>query len=121
MLSFPAMERGGGQVFSYDQALATFPVVRDRTEAAVRQIEALFNGVRSRDEMDDRREELEAAHKEIVARWEAEIESVGCRVKGLWLVDWDSGDGYFCWRYPEPTLAHYHSYDEGFAGRMPVA
>ena len=37
------------------------------------------------------------------------------------LVDWDAGDGYFCWRYPEPALAHFHGYEEGFAGRVPIA
>jgi hypothetical protein len=114
------MERRPGRVFSYDEALASFPVVRDRTEAAVRHVEALLNGLRSRDELERTREETEQAHREIVARWSAELESVGCVVKGLWLVDWDAGDGYFCWRYPEPTIGHFHSYDEGFAGRVPI-
>jgi len=109
------------RVFSYDEALGTFPVIRDRTEAAVRQVEALFNALRSREEMEDRREEMESAYQQIVGRWTQEILSIGCEVKGLWLVDWDSGDGYFCWRYPEPTIGHYHSYEEGFAGRVPIA
>lgn len=107
--------------FSYEEALALFPVVRDRTDAAVRQIEALVNQVQSRDEMELRKEELESAYRSIVERWTEEIESLGCEVKGVWLVDWDSGDGYYCWRYPEPTLAHFHGYEEGFAGRVPVA
>ncbi len=46
--------------------------------------------------------------------------SLGAEVKGLWLVDWDSGDGYFCWRFPEAALAFFHTYEEGFAGRLPV-
>ena len=108
-------------VFSYEEALALFPVVRDRTDAAVRQVEAMVNQVQSRDEMELRKEELESAYRSIVERWTAEIESLGCEVKGVWLVDWDSGDGYYCWRYPEPTLGHFHGYDEGFAGRVPVA
>ena len=58
---------------------------------------------------------------ESVERWASEIESLGCEVKGLWLVDWDSGDGYYCWRFPEPTVGHFHGYDEGFAGRLPLA
>jgi hypothetical protein len=109
------------RVFTYDEALALFPVVRDRTEAAVRQVEALVNGVTSREEMDERREDLEGAYRDIVARWAEELGSLGLEVKGAWLVDWDSGDGYFCWRYPEPALAHFHGYEDGFAGRVPVA
>lgn len=107
--------------FSYDETLALFPVVRDRTEAAVRQVEAMMNQVASRDEMERRKDELEAAYQAIVSRWTDEIESLGCQVKGLWLVDWDSGDGFYCWRYPEPTVGHFHGYDEGFTGRVPVA
>lgn len=109
------------RIWSYDEALAAFPVVRDRTDAAVRQVEALVNGLRSRDEMDERKDELESAYRTIVERWTEEIESLGCQVKGLWLVDFDCGDGFWCWRYPEPTVAHFHGYEEGFAGRVPVA
>jgi hypothetical protein len=41
-------------------------------------------------------------------------------VKGLWLVDFDSGDGYWCWAYPEADLGHWHSYEGGFGARVPV-
>jgi hypothetical protein len=109
------------RIFTYEEALACFPVVRDRTDAAVRQVEALVNQVQSREEMELRKDELESAYRAIVERWTEEIESIGCAVKGPWLVDWDSGDGYYCWRYPEPSLAHFHGYEEGFAGRVPVA
>ena len=30
------------------------------------------------------------------------------------------GEGYYCWSYPEETIGHYHGYDEGFAGRIPI-
>jgi serine/threonine protein kinase len=38
----------------------------------------------------------------------------------LWLVDFDNGQGYYCWSYPEATISHYHAYDDGFAGRMSI-
>ena len=41
-------------------------------------------------------------------------------IKGLWLVDFDSGAGYYCWKYPEPSLDYFHGYEEGFAGRLPL-
>ena len=111
---------GSSRVFSYPEALATFPEVREMTSVAVRQIQALLNRLQSRQEMERRRDELEGAVEEVVQAWDEEITSLGCHVKGLWLVDWDSGDGYYCWRYPEETLAHYHTYEEGFAGRVPI-
>jgi hypothetical protein len=56
----------------------------------------------------------------IVRDWAREILSLGVVIKGLWLVDFDSGAGYYCWKYPEPSLEYFHGYDEGFAGRLPL-
>jgi hypothetical protein len=116
-----AQRRSGRRIFSYDEALATFPLVRDLTAAAVRQVESL--GVRlggGEEEEVSRRGELEEARERIVQAWAREIAALGCEPKGLWLVDWDSGDGYYCWCHPEQSLGFFHTYDDGFAGRLPI-
>ena len=115
-----AKRRSAKRIFSYDEALATFPAVRDLTTAAVRQMEALANGLGSGEEEEAQREELDGARERIVQAWTREITSIGCEVKGLWLVDWDSGDGYYCWRFPEHSIGFFHTSDEGFAGRIPI-
>ncbi len=112
---------GDGQVFTYEEALATFPRVRELTERAVQQIEAMVNRLQSRAELDARKAELDEAVQRIVQAWASEVVALGCEIKGMWLVDWDSGDGYYCWRYPEEALGYFHSYTEGFAGRVPIA
>jgi hypothetical protein len=108
------------RVFSYDEALSLFPAVRERTAQAVREVDELVAVLGA--EAPDAAElaDPEGLFRDIVDRWSREVESLGCEVKGLWLVDWNSGDGYFCWRHPEPALAHFHGYDEGFAGRVPI-
>jgi hypothetical protein len=113
-------KHSGKRIFSYDEALSTFPLVRDLTAAAVRQIEALTNNVGSREEMDSRRDELDEARDRIVRAWAREVTSIGCEVKGVFLVDWDSGDGYYCWRFPEQAISFFHTYDECFEGRIPI-
>lgn len=108
------------RIFSYEEALNTFPQVRDLTAAAVRQIESLVNRVQSLEELDSRKAELEEACDRVVQAWSLEVQRLGCEVKGLWLVDWDSGSGYYCWKYPEETICHFHEYDEGYRGRMMI-
>jgi hypothetical protein len=115
-----SQKRRSKRIFSYDEALATFPVVRDLTTAAVRRIESLTTTVGSLEEMDDRREEIEDEYQKIVSFWAKQVSSIGCEVKGLWLVDWDSGDGYYCWRFPEQAIGFFHTYEEGFAERLPI-
>ncbi len=111
------------RIFTYDEALAAFPVIRDLTAEAARQAEELalrIEETTTGGEGEPAREELESAYQQVVDRWSREIEALGCLVKGLWLVDWDCGDGYYCWRHPESSLAFFHGYDEGFAGRVPI-
>ena len=106
--------------FSYEEALSIFPIVRDLTADAVRQVAAIVRELENAETGSAHREELESSHQVLVEQWTREIEALGLSVKGLWLVDWDCGDGYYCWRYPEPSLAHFHGYDEGFSGRVPI-
>ncbi len=113
-------QRASKKIFSYDEAMSMFPHVRDLTTSAVKQIESLVNTLESRDELETRREELEEARERIFRLWAQEVQALGAEVKGLWLVDWDSGDGYYCWRFPEQAIAFFHTYEEGFAGRLPV-
>ena len=57
-------------------------------------------------------------YQRVVIEWAEAIMALGIEVKGLWLIDFDSGAGYYCWKYPEPALEHFHSYEEGFGGRV---
>lgn len=62
--------------------------------------------------------ELVSDYQRIVSDWAESVLGLGIEVKGLWLIDFDSGAGYYCWKYPEPTLEYFHGYEEGFGGRM---
>lgn len=93
------------RIFSYEQAAALLPEVARITNEAVERVEASIS-------------EEPAVYERIVTEWAESILGLGVEVKGLWLVDFDNGGGYYCWKYPEPALEYFHGYDEGFGGRV---
>ena len=93
------------RIWTYEEAVAMLPDVQRTTSEAVARIEAL--------EDDD-----SAEAQEILNEWAAAILAMGIEVKGLWLIDFDSGSGYYCWKYPEASLQFFHGYEEGFGGRV---
>ncbi|GIX49174.1 MAG: hypothetical protein KatS3mg131_3385 [Candidatus Tectimicrobiota bacterium] len=66
---------------------------------------------------------LERRIHEEVQKWgPAELHALGVEAKGLWVADFDSGDGYYyCWQLGEEDIEHFHRYETGFAGRRPIA
>jgi regulator of sirC expression with transglutaminase-like and TPR domain len=98
-------EKPARRIFTLEEARALLPRVRELTSEAVTRFGSLPGA-------------LEDERRAIVEGWVSELESLGCEIKGLWLVDFDSGGGYYCWKYPEPALDHFHGYEEGFSGRL---
>jgi hypothetical protein len=104
------------KIFSYAEAVALMPEVQRLTEAAYRRIEAIQTESVETASSPAAQQEMDL----IVSEWARAIMDHGIDVKGLWLVDFDNGSGYYCWRYPEPGLRFYHSYEDGFRGRVPI-
>ena len=109
----PAGAERARKVFTYDDAVRLLPEVRRLTEAAYQAVESVSAAAAS----------AEAAQSEveaIVTRWAQDVMDLGIEVKGLWLVDFDNGSGYYCWQYPEEGLPFFHTYEEGFRGRTRI-
>ena len=75
------------------------------TQVAVEEVEALP-------------ESAEREHQRVIGEWAELVMQLGIDVKGIWLVDFDNGSGYYCWQHPEPALQYFHGYEEGFRGRV---
>jgi hypothetical protein len=110
----------GDRHWTLEAAREMLAEVRTRTERAVKGAEALLAELETLEPGDARRPGVESRVGELVARWAREMEALGVEVKGPWLVDFDTGGGYLCWRWPEEELAFFHGYEEGFAGRTRI-
>jgi hypothetical protein len=110
------------RTFTFEEARRALPLVRARTEKALQALaEVETGGDEAGDEEGEKaRERLERAAAEILEAWARDVTSLGIEVKGPWLVDFDSGAGYYCWKWPEESLEFFHGYDEGFAGRIRI-
>lgn len=107
-------------IFSLQQARDLLPHVKHMTADAVRSAESLVSQLNGLAEEDPEHATLSAALRDVVNRWAEQVQSLGLEAKGLWLVDFDNGEGYYCWCYPEETVAHYHGYEDGFGGRTRI-
>lgn len=111
------------RIFNLEEAQALMPQVKALTAPVFHLAESLAREISQAEETgattdcEELRERLQA----LVESWAEAIRDLGADVKGLWLVDFDSGDGYWCWAHPESELSHWHSYDSGFSGRMPAS
>ncbi|MCX7977783.1 MAG: DUF2203 domain-containing protein [Bdellovibrionaceae bacterium] len=109
----------GKRTFTLDEARALVPLIRRLTEAASDRADQIINQINVLSGRDSLRvEELEAEIDGIIEGWRVKIEKLGAIPKGLWIVDFDSGDGFFCWKYPEPDILYRHGYQDGFSKRV---
>jgi hypothetical protein len=108
---------GDPRIFALDEARELFPLVRRITADAYEELQPVKQRLRNMMSTDPRIVQVEKSYEEIVKRWVSKMERLGLVVQGLWLVDFDTGDGYLCWKYPELKINHFHDYTAGFSDR----
>ena len=108
------------RTFTLIEAQQLLGQVRPMTEGAVKEADRLSATIQGMTDSDPARAGAVEQLEGVVAAWTADIGALGVDVKGLWMVDFDNGEGYYCWKHPEPAILHYHGYEEGFAGRMKI-
>ncbi len=111
------------RTFTLEEAQDRMPEVKRLTEPVYLLAASLARETQDAERSGDaaRVEALKARIQSLIEAWSESVQALGADVKGLWLVDFDSGDGYWCWAWPEMELSHWHSYEGGFRSRVPAA
>ena len=108
------------KIFTLKESLELLPRVQELTNTAAEQAEVLVRQLEALPAGEARRE-FEERYDHLLRSWAAHVMELGVEVKGMWLVDFDSGDGiYYCWHHPERTIEYFHDYGTGYSGRRPL-
>lgn len=105
--------------FTLEEARALIPAVQAATAAAIEAVEPLVDRMQAADTEETRAAVTEQIQS-LIDGWTDAITRLGAVPKGLWLVDFDAGDGYFCFHHGDDALEFFHGYDQGFANRVPI-
>jgi hypothetical protein len=107
-------------IFTLEEARALLPQVKETTQRYYELVEELRESVSDPSDVGEVKR-LERRINEVLQEWVEAVKELGVDVKGLWLADFDSGDGYYyCWQLGEDDIEHFHRYETGFAGRRPI-
>lgn len=108
--------------FTISQANQLLPLVYKITQQAAGDVRSLINRLEAYpDKKDDRAMLVENEINQKIEVWQNKVEKLGAKPKGMWLVDFDNGDGYFCWKYPETEVLYHHGYQDGYSGRKIIS
>jgi hypothetical protein len=111
------------RVFTLEEARALLPQVQSLTRPVFELAASLAEEHHAAEDArePERVESLQDRLEALMESWAEGVRQLGPEVKGPWLVDFDSGDGYWCWAFPEEELDHWHTYEGGFSNRMPLS
>lgn len=105
--------------FTLAEALELLSLVKKITKESYKKIEPLFLKLKNLSDSKQQKE-IETIIDHELKSWNQKITKIGATPKGLWIVDFDSEDGYFCWKYGESTISYWHPYEGGYTSRIPI-
>lgn len=119
----PVFEIRGGEKkkFSLEEAQRVSRLLYRITEKKSQRVEALAAQWEALGGESAHLEHLEAVIEAEIKEWEGKVERLGGVPRGLWAADLDSGTGYYCWKFPEKEVDHWHGYSEGNSSRVSLS
>ncbi len=107
--------------FTVAEAQAVLPIILRITDASSDRVNTIMERLEKLTEQNRSLiEELEDEANQIIKIWQSKVRKLGAHPKGLWIADFDAGDGYFCWKFPERSIDYWHGYNDGFSRRIGI-
>jgi hypothetical protein len=113
------------RIFNLQEAQELLPLISKITLVYFKQVEALMqklqnlpSGSVAAGSTSAYSSGLEIQIDTLILEWQTKLQKLGLVTKGLWLADFDAGDGYYCWKFPEIKIQFWHHYQDGFTRRV---
>lgn len=107
-----------GKLFNLAEAKELLPLIRSMTQTHQTLLQPIQDRLNRMLSNDPRRGLHEREFEDIVSRWKTKIEKLGAHVNGLWVVEFDVGEGCLCWRYPDVGFNFFRVHGTSFADRQ---
>ncbi|WP_295902381.1 DUF2203 domain-containing protein [uncultured Bdellovibrio sp.] len=109
------------KTFTLQEARLLLPIIYRMTEESSREVKVHLNRIEAfSDKSHPSVAIIEEQINAIIDRWQVKVQKLGAEPKGLWMADFDNAEGYYCWKFPETEINHWHGYQDGFSGRILV-
>lgn len=105
------------KIWTLKEAREILPDIQRLTRTAHQLADEIQRALDEKIHRESEMEKLEDDLQAVLNQWAQTVLKYGVEVKGLWLVDFDNGEGYYCWRLGEDDILYEHSYEAGFSGR----
>lgn len=107
------------KIFKRNEAQDSLPLIYHITDETNKRVKKLMHRLHVLQGTDVvLASEIEKEINKEVSKWQSKIQKLGAVPKGMWLADFDSGSGYYCWKFPEVEIKYFHGYQDGFSGRI---
>jgi len=96
--------------FTHEEAEEILPIIRritERTAARATEIQEQLRWIPVEEPLHRR---LNMRLESIFRLWATKVAHLGCEPRGMWLVDFSTGDGWFSWRYGDEGLNFFRSH-----------
>ncbi len=104
-----------------DKAQRLLPIITKLTKKYSERVDHLIEKIEIIDPKDiERVNAIEDELNHNIRSWYRKMNRLGTKPKGLWIVEFDFGSGYLCWKYPEEEMLYWHSYNCGYKERIPI-
>jgi len=99
------------RTFTKEEAEGLLPVIKRITEQVAEEVADLQERIRYVPHTEPLYKRLYSKIDLAVRRWAIKVSKLGCEPRGIWLVDFDAGQGWFTWRLGDEGVAFFHSHE----------